>query len=560
MIQLRHITIENFRSIIEKPLDVDFGSYTVLVGANNSGKSNVLRALNYFFNGRIDGTDYELDRDFPKYENLNKQRTRFTVTLSFDPGKDAYLDRMIRDLEQEANVKRLRGNILRIRLILNKNGQPSMQFYSRQGLKNVRRELIEQVLNAIRASVRFKYLPVGRDAAQVIQNQIADELIRTIYSGYSGAIKKRREINEAIKNLLNKLSSKLTETNQSLTSSMQRVFLEVKKLDLKLPFEDLESMLPNLSPSIKDDYETSLEVKGAGIQTSTLLFLLKYLADNHPQRHNARVTFIWAIEEPESYLHPERQKGVAEVLYAFSKDVQTIITTHCPHFVPRQEGPKFHVLAKDKASPFSTVRVGGEYEEARMALGVTLLDSMYLYPINIVTEGPSDQILLDGAFRKIYSKRKFDFHPYDIRYFPAGNAQGACVIYESLVNWGDIKEAIILLVIDGDEAGRKALNGLIQRRKNIGVNLRANQDYFQLSKSTEDLTAKKVIRKLEANFPSKISVIRNTNNRITSFNIEEGHKKFIAKEIIDLSKREDLKKFEELFTLINGATSRLRTR
>jgi hypothetical protein len=38
-----------------------------------------------------------------------------------------------------------------------------MQFYSRQGLKNIKGELIEQVLNAIRSSVRFKYLPVGRD-------------------------------------------------------------------------------------------------------------------------------------------------------------------------------------------------------------------------------------------------------------------------------------------------------------------------------------------------------------------------------------------------------------
>jgi len=68
-------------------------------------------------------------------------------------------------------------------------------------------------------------------------------------------------------------------------------------------------MLPSLIPSLQDKYITGLKGKGAGIQTSTLLFLLKYLAEHHPQRHNLRITYIWAIEEPESYLHPLRQRA-----------------------------------------------------------------------------------------------------------------------------------------------------------------------------------------------------------------------------------------------------------
>jgi recombinational DNA repair ATPase RecF len=41
---IRRVCIENYRSI--ESLDLEFSSVNALVGANNSGKSNILRALN----------------------------------------------------------------------------------------------------------------------------------------------------------------------------------------------------------------------------------------------------------------------------------------------------------------------------------------------------------------------------------------------------------------------------------------------------------------------------------------------------------------------------------
>ena len=45
--KIKQVQICNFRSI--KNLDFDFKDFTVLLGANNSGKSNILKALNFFF-------------------------------------------------------------------------------------------------------------------------------------------------------------------------------------------------------------------------------------------------------------------------------------------------------------------------------------------------------------------------------------------------------------------------------------------------------------------------------------------------------------------------------
>ncbi len=45
--KLRRLRIHNFRSIIDA--DIEMHDYTMIVGANNAGKSNVLVALRAFY-------------------------------------------------------------------------------------------------------------------------------------------------------------------------------------------------------------------------------------------------------------------------------------------------------------------------------------------------------------------------------------------------------------------------------------------------------------------------------------------------------------------------------
>ena len=45
--KLRRLRIHNFRSIIDA--DIEVHDYTMIVGANNAGKSNVLAALRAFY-------------------------------------------------------------------------------------------------------------------------------------------------------------------------------------------------------------------------------------------------------------------------------------------------------------------------------------------------------------------------------------------------------------------------------------------------------------------------------------------------------------------------------
>ena len=60
--KIKSITIHNFRSIKEAKFDPY--DYSVLVGANNAGKSNVLTALRIFYE---DGIKFNEKSDFSKF-------------------------------------------------------------------------------------------------------------------------------------------------------------------------------------------------------------------------------------------------------------------------------------------------------------------------------------------------------------------------------------------------------------------------------------------------------------------------------------------------------------
>ena len=174
---------------------------------------------------------------------------------------------------------------------------------------------------------------------------------------------------------------------------------------------------------------------------------------------------------------------------------------------------------------------------------------MYLYPYNIIVEGPSDEIMLKGAWEALYKGNRTKIDPVNIRFFPGNCASGACTLYESFITFGDSDEVKICLIIDGDEAGSKALRGLLKRLKPTR-SLLANNDYFQLQETTEWMVSTKVMVKMHKQYPGQITLRENVKDDITEFIIHDGKKKKIAKNIIEISKIDDLTEFEALISKI----------
>src|SRR3546814_10257053 len=75
------IRIQGFRSIADESLD-QLDGHTVFIGKNSSGKSNVLRALNLFFNGETSpGLPVDFDVDL-HFRPSRRQKKIIEVTRS----------------------------------------------------------------------------------------------------------------------------------------------------------------------------------------------------------------------------------------------------------------------------------------------------------------------------------------------------------------------------------------------------------------------------------------------------------------------------------------------
>lgn len=80
MITINKVHIKNFRSIVDETIELkDFNCF---VGKNDSGKSNVLKALNLFFNNK---TDFDSPLDFESdYSKLAKRGQKQAREISIE--------------------------------------------------------------------------------------------------------------------------------------------------------------------------------------------------------------------------------------------------------------------------------------------------------------------------------------------------------------------------------------------------------------------------------------------------------------------------------------------
>lgn len=198
-----------------------------------------------------------------------------------------------------------------------------------------------------------------------------------------------------------------------------------------------------------------------------LRFFLSYFVQLTAHRVRNAKPDILLLDEPDAYLSSVGQQDLLRVLhdYAFPEDntprSQVAYVTHSPFLIDKNAPHRIRVL--DKGSEDEGTRVvrdaaNNRYEPLRSSLGTYVAETAFIGGQNLFVEGAADQVLIAGlsshlARRSESSAGLLDLNQVTI--VPSGGADGIPYMVYLARGRDTVKPACIALV-DGDDAGRKA--------------------------------------------------------------------------------------------------------
>ena len=391
--------IENFRSVRRLRVH-ELDSYSPIIGLNSSGKSNILRALNLFFNGHLDEvrTPLELERDYPDSLRKSGKRQRVAVAVRFNTsavqprGADQYVNS--NGFDESLVIQREWTRAPQTGVLVDAY-RAGATF---DALQPVAANDVQTVLSFIRA-IHYRYVPnhvrpadLIRDEIQVLRPSLVTNLSRTKEFQEGGVTK-------ALEALSRVATAMLQQTSDSIAAGSGRKVA----VDVPADFADLAFQVALQTVTAGGLQPT--ELQGSGTQSFTLLHVLDLL--DRAQRGRGfgwTKGNVWAIEEPESFLHAGLRARFAQDLFKYAGDPkrQVFATTHQDEFVRVAE--RAHVATLNDGLTEIAVHDVRAALQATTRLRVTTFQHPLMYEVDhalVLVEGKFDEIHLKAALKEM---------------------------------------------------------------------------------------------------------------------------------------------------------------
>lgn len=381
--RLVNFSATNYRSIT-KAHRIAFSDVTILIGKNNEGKSNLLRALEAAMvllqrhpaldTRRVwkmysDQPPYIWKRDFPiQYQSRRgANKTILKLELLLDEDECAKF---------KSEIGSSLNGSLTLQIEIGKDNEAAVRpVKSGKGAKALAAKSA-QICRFVAERIHFNYIPAVRtdsETIDLISRMLSSEL-RALESDerYLAALQTIASLQQPI---LEELAIRVQDPLKEFLPSIKSVKLEISDLNRRF------SLRGGVNVIIDDGTPTSLEHKGDGVKSLAALGLLK--------SQNARGgASILAIEEPESHLHPSAIHQVNDIIQSIADKSQVIITTHNPLFVNRENIKSNIIVTEGAAKPAKNIF------SIRDLLGIKASDNLTNANYVLVVEGSDDAISL----------------------------------------------------------------------------------------------------------------------------------------------------------------------
>lgn len=467
--RLAKFRAENFRSI--RVASLDFAPLVTLIGANNSGKTNLVLALRLFFqstavaaqdfHGGLIDSPIVLDAEFVEIEEQETEllspylldgrlEVRRSATMDVETGrtnwetcyrgrepKDPYLKRSL----FEENKQRLTTIVSGKNLpdyFKGDTGRVSQASFL-VGLQRYLRETAQtiewdepawvpasQVWSALQPLLpRFHYVPPVRSLEEELGGRtllanLLDDVVERIMTS-SGRLASLRTELTRFRRLVTRRGTRderlkeIKELERRLSEALAEGFPE-SRVELEFEPPEIGDFFAEGSRVLVDDgIRTEATVKGHGMQRELIIAILRVYAEFLVQAEGTQERGrIFAIEEPELFLHPQAQRRFLELLDRIATNDQVVVCTHSPIFVDVAEYQRIRLIEKSSVQEGTRVLQvteelfpGDERANFRLAVAYNTDRSELFFARKVLlVEGESDKI----AFSEIAAKLEIDLY------------------------------------------------------------------------------------------------------------------------------------------------------
>ena len=347
--RIASLKIRNYRTL--ESLDLHFPStYSAICGANDSGKTNIVRAIRGLMKVeasavvRYEGENQvSVKEDFPKWLDLevSKREIKIELTIILDKHRDAGLYLVVSKqlsidpgagndaLELSMNVTH-RIDLTEPEVEVRAKGKSYSGVDAQEVLKKLQSSNAILFHNSTNMDTRLFY---GRSSI--------GGMIREISGQHETLI-------SSMKKTVNRGLAKISKSQQSEFEGLIGRLQTKYKVGLSCPAFDFD-YLPFRITLGERKFEVPLDDWGSGTRNRTLILLTLFRAGQigESQTSASKVTPVIIIEEPESFLHPSAQAELGLVLHDLAEElkVQVIVTTHSPYLLSMQN-PTSNILLR----------------------------------------------------------------------------------------------------------------------------------------------------------------------------------------------------------------------
>lgn len=448
---ITNIDIQNFRSIVAESFSAQ--EMNVFVGNNDVGKSNILKALDFFFN----------------YSSKYDPRFSFDDYYSkFAPVRQKKAKEIIIKITIQPPTTYGEPNKVIWKKVWRKSGLHDESKLYVGGTPIPARSRIPAWLEKL----RFEYIPAikGVDYFSQLLRNLHDTLASTVEG--------------SIRNASGAFISQINAHTQEISAQVQDRLRISTAIQVPSDLQDLFAAL---------DFETavgqekiSLRDRGDGIQARYIPVLLKFIEGQFrrttPQGGIAPRT-IWGYEEPENSLEMSRAYELAQNLIDYIGDIQIFLTTHSPAFYSLDDTrvKKFYVernMGSNANAECSTIIRSADSlpsDHFDIEMGILPLIAPHIEDVRnklVATQAKVEEyrktleeidkptVFVEGITDKKIFEKALRIHKPELLEcicIKTNSPAGANWVKDNIIAWVHSKQELkAMCIFDADEAGKEA--------------------------------------------------------------------------------------------------------